>query len=221
MTLQVIGAGLGRTGTFSLKLALEHLGAGPCYHMMEVAAHPEHSAFWLAANRGESVDWQLIFASYSATVDWPACAFWRDLLTSYPDARVILTVRDSAGWYSSFCETILARVENLPPLASPAMRALYELGNEIILQRTFRGSAADKGLAIDIFEAHNSSVIAAVEARRLLVFNVADGWEPLCRFLELPVPGIDFPKVNPRAEFSSTLRAQIGSPARKPGPRRS
>ena len=221
VTLKIIGAGLGRTGTLSLKLALEQLGAGPCYHMLEGAAHPEHSDLWLAADRGESIDWQRIFAGYPAAVDWPACAFWRELLASYPDARVILTLRDSAVWYASFCETILARLESLPPLASPAMRALYDLGNEIILRRTFRGSAADRRLAIDMFEAHNSSVIAAVDARRLLVYDVAQGWEPLCSFLELPLPVSAFPNVNPRDEFSSSLRARMDGPGRRLKPARS
>jgi hypothetical protein len=188
--------------------------------MMEVAAHPEHSALWMAADRGEPVDWQRIFAGYSAAVDWPACAFWRELLAAYPDARAILTLRDGASWYASFRETILARLESLPPVASPAMRALYELGNEIILRRTFNGSAANMRHAIDIFEAHNSSVIAAVEARRLLVYDVADGWEPLCRFLELPAPESAFPLVNPRTEFSSALRAHVGGPGRKLKPKR-
>ena len=221
MTLRIIGAGLGRTGTLSLKLALEQLGAGPCYHMMEVAAHPEHSAIWLAADRGESVDWQQIFAGYSSAVDWPACAFWHELLAAYPDARVILTLRDGESWYASFRETILTRVENLPPIASPAMRALYELGNEIILRRTFRGSAADMSRAIEIFDAHNASVLAAVETRRLLVYDIADGWEPLCRFLGLPVPQSAFPNVNPRAEFSSALRERLGGPGRRLKPARS
>jgi hypothetical protein len=220
MTLRIIGAGLGRTGTLSLKLALEQLGAGPCYHMMEVAVHPEHSALWLAADRGEPIDWQRIFAGYTSAVDWPACAFWRELLAAYPEARAILSLRDSASWYASFRETILARVESLPPLASPAMRALYELGNEIILRRTFGGSAADMPRAVEVFEAHNSAVIAAVEPGRLLVFDVADGWEPLCRFLDVPVPAGEFPRVNPRTEFSSGLRARVGGPGRKLKPKR-
>jgi len=221
MTLRIIGAGLGRTGTLSLKLALEQLGAGPCYHMLEVAGHPEHAALWLAADRGELIDWQRIFADYSAAVDWPACVFWRELLLAYPDARAILTVRDGASWYMSFRETILERVENLPPLASPAMRALYDLGHALILRRTFRGCAADMRRAIEVFEAHNAAVVATVGAERLLVYDVADGWEPLCRFLELPVPDEPFPKVNPRADFSSALRTRVGGAGRSLKPTRS
>jgi hypothetical protein len=215
MTLRIIGVGLGRTGTMSLKLALEQLGFGPCYHMMEVAAHPKHASLWMDANRGDSIDWQRIFAGYSAAVDWPTCAFWRELLPVYPDARVILTVRDAASWYTSFRETILARVESLPPLASPSMRALYELGNAIILRRTFRDSAADMSRATAIFEEHNAEVVAAVETRRLLVYDVADGWEPLCLFLAVPIPESEFPKVNPRTEFVSALRSRVGGAGRR------
>lgn len=221
MTLRIIGAGLGRTGTMSLKLALEQLGFGPCYHMLEVAAHPEHAALWMDANRGDPIEWQRIFAGYSATVDWPACAFWRELLAAHPDARVVLTLRDTASWYTSFRDTILARVESLPPLASPSMRALYELGNAIILRRTFRDSAADMSRATAIFEEHNAAVIAAVDTRRLLVYDVADGWEPLCRFLDVPIPEAPFPKVNPRDEFVSALRSRVGGAGRKLKPTRS
>ena len=148
MSLRIVGAGFGRTGTLSLKLALEQLGIGACYHMMEIPKQPEHAALWLAASRGERVAWDEIFAGYSAAVDWPSCVLWRELLRAYPDARVILTVRDAASWYASFRETILPRLENLPPVASPAMHALYDLGREVILRRTFGGRAGDASHAI-------------------------------------------------------------------------
>ena len=120
MTLRIVGAGFGRTGTMSLKLALEELGFRACYHMTELAAHPEHAPLWLALTRGERVDLEQIFAGYAAAVDWPACTLWRELLAAYPDARVILTVRNPVDWYESFSRTILARSENLPPIAEPA-----------------------------------------------------------------------------------------------------
>ena len=220
MTLQIIGAGFGRTGTSSLKMALEQLGLAPCYHMLEVAARPEHSALWLAADRGELVDWGKMFAAYSAAVDWPACVFWRELLVEYPEARVILTVRDPATWYASFRDTILARLESLPPIESPAIRALYEVSNQLILQRTFRGMAADEHRAIAALEAHNAAVIATVEPHRLLVYDVADGWTPLCVFLGVSVPANEFPHLNPRAEFSADLRGRAPDVRRKLKPTR-
>jgi Sulfotransferase domain len=221
MTLRIIGAGFGRTGTSSLKVALEQLGFRPCYHMLEVTARPEHAALWLAAEGGESIDWKNLLAGYAATVDWPACIFWRELLAQYPEARVILTVRDAAGWYASFRDTILARAESLPPIASPAIIALYELSKRLILQRTFRGAAGDERRAIEALEAHNAAVIATVEPQRLLVYDVADGWEPLCAFLGLPVPTDAFPHLNPREEFSAELRSRTTGERRRVTPTRS
>lgn len=209
MTLRVLGAGFGRTGTVSLQRALEQLGVGPCYHMFEVAKHPEHAPAWLAAVRGARVDWRALLAGYAAAVDWPACVLWRELTAEYPEARVILTVRDSASWYASFRETILPRVENLPPIASLAMRALYDVGREVILRRTFAGGAADAASAIAAYEAHNAEVVAALEGPRLLVYDVAQGWEPLCRFLGVPAPEAPFPHVNARAEFTDALRGGV------------
>ena len=215
MSLQIIGAGFGRTGTSSLKVALEQLGFTPCYHMLELTVRPEHCALWLAADRGERIHWDTIFAGYMAAVDWPACVFWRELLVEYPEARVILTVRDAASWYASFRETILARAESLPPVTSPAIHALYDLSKELILRRTFRGAAGDERRAIEALEAHNAEVIAAVEPQRLLIYDVADGWAPLCAFLGLAVPAESFPHLLPRTEFSAELRSRTAGPRRK------
>jgi Sulfotransferase domain len=93
MALRVIGAGFGRTGTHSLKLALEQLGFAPCHHMYEVRAHPEQLAFWQAAARGELPDWDEVFAGFAAQVDWPGARFWRELAEHFPHAKVILSVR--------------------------------------------------------------------------------------------------------------------------------
>jgi hypothetical protein len=218
VSLQIIGAGFGRTGTSSLKIALEQLGFAPCYHMLEVAARPQHCALWLAADRGERVDWNEILGGYAAAVDWPTCVFWRELLAEYTQARVILTVRDAAAWYASFRDTILARAESLPPVSSPAIHALYDLSKQLILQRTFRGVAGDERRAIAALEAHNAEVVATVEPRRLLVYDVADGWEPLCAFLGVPVPVASFPHVNPRTEFSAELRSRTARARRKVTP---
>jgi hypothetical protein len=218
MPLQIIGAGFGRTGTSSLKVALEQLGFKPCYHMLELTVRPEHCALWFAADRGARIHWETIFAGYVAAVDWPACVFWRELLVAYPDARVILTVRDAASWYASFRETILARAESLPPVTSPAIHALYDLSKELILRRTFRGAAGDERRAIEALEAHNAEVIAAVEPRRLLIYDVADGWAPLCAFLGLQVPAESFPHLLPRAEFAAELRSRTAGQRRKVTP---
>ena len=210
MTLRIMGTGFGRTGTMSLKLALEELGFRACYHMTELAAHPEHAPLWLALTRGERVDLEEMFAGYAAAVDWPACTLWRELLAVYPDAHVILTVRNPVDWYESFSRTILARSENLPPLASPNIRALYELSREVILRQTFGGRANDANHAISIYNAHNAAVTAAVPAEKLLVYDVVSGWGPLCEFLRLAVPDQPFPRANAGDGFGLSLRESVG-----------
>jgi hypothetical protein len=218
MTLRIVGAGFGRTGTMSLKLALEDLGVGACYHMTELAAHPRHAPLWLALARGERIDLEEIFAGYAAAVDWPVCALWRELLAAYPDARVILTVRDPAEWYDSFSRTILARSENIPPLVSPSILALYDLSREVILRQTFGGRANDATHAIGVYNAHNAAVSAAVPAGKLLVYDVVSGWDPLCEFLGLAVPDRPFPRANSGDGFGLSLRESVGARRRKVTP---
>lgn len=202
MALQVIGAGFGRTGTLSLKGALETLGMGPCYHMVEVIANPSHVAPWRAATRGDPVDWDALFAGYGATVDWPACAFWRELLAHWPDAKVILTVRDPQRWHRSVMQTIYhALTAELPPDAPQTLREHRRMIQELVLERTFDGRLEDPDHAIAVYERHNAQVRREVPPERLLVFEVAEGWAPLCRFLGRPEPSEPFPRVNSGDEF--------------------
>ncbi|HEY9183049.1 MAG TPA: sulfotransferase [Gammaproteobacteria bacterium] len=207
MTLQVLGVGFGRTGTLSLKAALETLGIGPCYHMVEVAARPKDAPIWAAAARGEAVDWRALLAGFAAVADWPATAFWRELLAAFPTARVVLTVRDSTAWHASFRDTVLDKASGPPPPQDSALRAVYDLTRELILDGVFGGRAADVVAAISTYEAHNRAVIESVPPERLLVFDPATGWEPLCRFLARPVPPVPFPHLNTRAGF---LREYLG-----------
>ena len=212
MTLAILGAGFGRTGTLSLKAALETLGFAPCYHMVEVARHPEHAAVWAGARRGERVDWRSFFAGYAAAVDWPAAAFWRELTSTFPLARVILTVRDSAAWYASFHATIVERSAGLAPPGDSPLRAIYDLTQELILDGVFGGRAADEDHARAVYDAHISTVCESVPRERLLVYDVAAGWEPLCAFLERPIPSEPFPHLNTRSGF---LRDYLGSGSRR------
>jgi hypothetical protein len=214
--LQVIGAGFGRTGTLSLKAALEQLGAGPCYHMTEVFQHPEHLPIWEAATGGEPVDWEALFAGYHATVDWPAAAFYDRLVARYPEAKVLLSVRDPLRWYESVANTIyqasrLARAEPLPN-DDPAIQSRRRAGqmiNALIWQGTFGGAFEDRERAIAIYEAHNRAVQERVPAHRLLVFDVRDGWDPLCRFLGAPIPAdTPFPHLNDSASFIEMTRGR-------------
>lgn len=214
--LQVIGAGFGRTGTLSLKAALERLGAGPCYHMTEVFQHPDHLPVWEAATRGEPVDWDALFAGYHATVDWPAAAFYDRLMEHYPQAKLLLSVRDPLRWYDSVMNTIyqvsrLARAGQLPS-EDPAFQSRRRAGqmiNALIWQGTFGGAFEDRERAIAIYEAHNRAVQERVPAHKLLVFDVRDGWEPLCRFLGVPTPTDEpFPHLNDSASFQEMTRGR-------------
>lgn len=202
MTLAVVGAGFGRTGTLSLKGALETLGLGPCYHMTEVFAHPKHVPVWRQAAEGGAVDWDTLFAGYAATVDWPACAFWRQLVRHWPTAKVILTVRDPARWYESVSKTIhQAMQRELPDDAPEAAHAHLAMVRRLILEGTFDGRFEDRDHAIAVYEAHNEAVRREVPPARLLVFEVVEGWAPLCRFLDRPEPDASFPRVNSSDEF--------------------
>lgn len=216
--MQVIGAGFGRTGTLSLKVALETLGFGPCYHMLELFEHPEHVLLWQAAAKGEPVDWDTVFAKYQATVDWPGCAFYEQLVQRYPEAKVVLTIRDSERWYESTKNSIyvMHKVSARNRLSSAIfslMRRFNSAGrvvpmiNALIWNGTFGGNFADKNQAITIFERHIQAVKGRIPAENLLVYDVKQGWEPLCQFLHVPVPeGIPFPHLNDRSAFRQRIR---------------
>jgi hypothetical protein len=201
MTIRVIGAGWSRTGTFSLKRALERVGFGPCYHMHEVFAHPEHVALWEAADRGEPVDWHALLSDYAAVSDAPACTFWRELCGAFPEARVILTVRDAREWYASMRSTVVQIMTHPPSGLDARVRRVLEMARQISLERFFQGAFDDRERAIALFQRHNDDVRGAIPPGRLLVYDVASGWEPLCRFLDVPVPQQPFPVTNERASF--------------------
>jgi len=209
MTLSLIGAGFGRTGTLSLKYALEQLGLSRCYHMMEVAEHPEHVALWRGAADGR-VNWDTLFAGYRATVDWPACSFWRPLTAHYPKAKVLLTERDPERWYKSAHATIYQAMTRPLPEDHPA-RPQREMAIELILAKTFGGRFADKNQAISVYERHNEEVKKSLLPERLLVYRVSEGWEPLCAFLGLAVPDDPFPHVNSSEEFRERFRIASGA----------
>lgn len=206
MPLDVIGAGLGRTGTTSLKLALEHLGIARCHHMTEVFHHPETAGLWEAAAEGKPVDWEALLAGYRAAVDWPACHFYRDLARIYPNAKVILTVRDPESWFRSTQATIFGFAD----VAEVAKRPMGGFMLKAILP-TFDGRVHDREHAIAVYERHNAEVRRAIAPERLLVYDVAQGWEPLCRFLGVPIPSESFPHANTTEDFRQRRRV--------PGPR--
>lgn len=195
MPLSVIGAGFGRTGTLSLKLALEQLGFGPCYHMVEVFKDPKAPGRWESAADGQPSDWEEIFAGYASTVDWPAATFYKELADAYPDAKVILTVRDPEAWFASTQATIFAR-----PFQSGPDEAWSRMAVKVVAD-LFDRRMNDKQKLIDTYNRHNETVQRVIPAERLLVYEVSEGWEPLCRFLGVPVPHEPMPRVNSTEEF--------------------
>lgn len=193
MALQVIGAGFGRTGTDSMKSALEQLGLGPCHHMKEVLADPARVELWRWVAAGNIPDWDAAFAGYNSAVDWPSAFYWRVLAAHYPQAKVLLTLRSPESWYKSFSGTILQFVNAGVPAASIAVKLVGE--------RVFGGRAGDRDHAIAVYERNTAEVVAAIPPERLLVYYIGDGWEPLCRFLAKPVPATPFPRSNSGEEF--------------------
>lgn len=206
MALEVIGSGFGRTGTKSLKAALERLGYGPCHHMHEVVENPGQVAHWQALAAGESVDWNTVFAGYRSQVDWPGAHVWRELAETFPDAKVVHTVRPDAQWWSSFNKTIgklMARYAALP--LPPHIRDILAAWNEFAGKTTFGGVLDDEKIALEAYRKRTADVQDALPADRLLVFDVAEGWEPLCAFLGAEVPDEPFPHHNLRADFWEVL----------------
>jgi hypothetical protein len=207
MALKVVGAGFGRTGTLSLKSALEMLGFGPCYHMMEVFSRPEHVTMWHRLAFGHAMDWDLLFRDFGATVDWPAARWWREIASHFPEAKVLLSVRDPEAWYKSMSDTIYQPMKSPPPDGVPEIARLQtEMVRKAILGDTFDNRFEDKAHAIEVFRRHNQEVRDSIDPARLLVFDVREGWAPLCRFLEVPVPGEPFPRLNDTASTQAMIQ---------------
>jgi hypothetical protein len=201
MALEVIGPGFGRTGTNSLKLALEHLGYGPCHHMFEVRDNPEQLPHWERAAAGAKMDWDAVFDGYRSQVDWPGARYWRELVAHYPKAKVVLSVRDPSEWHDSVQATILKFLAARGQHPTPHVNALCEMGHETVDMQVFGGRLAEGDHAVRVFNQHLADIRSTVQPDRLLVVSPRDGWEPLCRFLNVPVPDMPYPKTNSSKEF--------------------
>jgi hypothetical protein len=206
MALRVVGAGLGRTGTASLKQALARLLGAPCYHMVDVFERPADVPIWRAAARGEPTDWTRLFEGYAAAVDWPASAFWEQIADAFPDAIILLSTRDPAEWWESASQTIFAPRDGGPPV--PGFR---EMVDEVLSAR-FTRERTDRDATIAAFEKHVAHVRATAPKHRLVEWSVADGWGPLCAALKLPVPEEPFPRTNTREEWRARAAARPPSP---------
>jgi hypothetical protein len=210
MALKVIGAGLGRTGTMSLKYALEHLGFGKSYTIQDLFARPEHVRVWDAARQGKPVDWDSLFTGYQSTVDCPGSAFYESLMKHYPDAKVILTVRDPERWYDGMRQSLYYLKQAYPPwlaFFAPRMGRLRRFFDALIWETAFSGRFDDRLYAIDQYVKASEAIKQSVPPERLLVYDLRDGWAPLCTFLEVPVPaGRPLPHLNDGSEFRERIR---------------
>lgn len=195
MTLKVIGAGFGRTGTDSMREALTILGFGPCHHMFEVIAREEQKKRWRALAQGAAPDWNQLFKGYASCMDWPSAYYWRELIDIYPEARVILTWRTAESWWSSFESTVLNGIGKTNDPAS--------VGVALIANMVFDGHPEDRDRAIAAYEANVEAVKASVPPERLLVHTLGDGWAPLCAHLGVAVPKQPYPSRNSAAAFQA------------------
>ena len=206
MVLEVIGAGLGRTGTMSLKYALEELGFGPCHHMYEVVGDPMCWPFWTRAFAGEDVDWEEGYKGYCSAVDDPTTCFYAQLAERYPEAKVILTHRDPDRWFdsaqnSALSDAALEYLENETPETKPLNDLLAPMGWDPRDPRTH-----DREYMLNWFKSHVEEVKRTIAPERLLVFQVSEGWDPLCHFLGVDVPESTFPHVNTTEQFLTMVR---------------
>jgi hypothetical protein len=205
MALKIIGAGMGRTGTASLKVALEALNMGHCYHMTEVLKNPEYTQYWINAAEGNA-DWDKIYRGYSATVDNPGCNYWKELSAYYPDAKVILTTRDANKWFDSTNETIhsveFARFMKNSPFGEMVQKTMWD---------RMENRMQDREYMVEFFNKRTAEIIDSIDAERLLVYKVSDGWAPLCEFLDVPVPNLEYPRINSRNETKELLANLMAS----------
>ena len=205
--MQVIGAGVGRTGTYSLKLAINRLGLGPCHHMEAVLQDMAHHVPLCNQAVEDRADWAAIYRGYASAVDWPTACFFRELHRAYPEAKFVLTVRDPDKWADSFSATIQKLVRDRDH-APADKQAWLEMANRVIARTGFPEDMGQEQLA-RAYVAHNEAVKAAIPSGQLLVFQVKDGWGPLCEFLGVDVPDEDFPRTNHRAEFWDRVTGKI------------
>jgi hypothetical protein len=211
MSLRVVGAGLGRTGTHSLKIALEQLLGGPCYHMFEVMEHPADIQHWQAAAEGQMPDWAALFANYRAAVDWPVASYWQELAGAFPDAIVLLSVRPTDGWWNSANQTIWA-VMRRPDPPDPMPQAQLRMVRTMLATR-FTPDWGNEKEARAAYQRHNELVRMTIPSQRLVEWRPGDGWDPLCRALGVPIPPDPFPHANTTDDFRAMAGLTGAEPA--------
>lgn len=201
MTLSVINAGFGRTGTMSIKMALEELGLGPCHHMEAVFSDSSQLPSWQKVVDGGSAKWGEVFRGYNTAVDWPSAHYWKELADFYPESKVLLSIRSPESWWESYSSTIKKLLERVDEIPEEYPRSVIKMANKIINEQTFGGFFNNKEHVLSAFNKRIVDVKQVIPDHRLLVFEVTEGWSPLCEFLGVPIPESDFPHSNSKVEF--------------------
>ncbi|MEO7961948.1 MAG: sulfotransferase family protein [Ginsengibacter sp.] len=217
MSIKIIGAGLPRTGTNTLKESLEKLGFVKTYHMKELLVHPENLHHWLTLKETGTTNWDELYSGYQATVDFPAYPWYKEHMARYPDAKVILTVRPFEKWYTSVYSTIWkAGPQTLPEKLKMMSKLIFnsrlrsvincvKFSKGMIFQNHFEGKFEDKAYTEKLFNKYIEDVKAYVPADKLLVFDVSEGWGPLCKFLNVSEPAEPIPHLNKKENFKQML----------------
>lgn len=205
MALEIIGAGFGRTGTYSLKAALERLGYGPCHHMSEVINDTGQIKAWSKVAQGHP-DFDAIFSGFRSAVDFPVSAYWQEVLAAKPGAKVILSHRDAEDWYGSFSQTILPLIMERDSWPKDKV-SWFEMIETVIIGKALGGHTDREGI-LKAYRANEAAARDLLAQGKALVFNVRDGWEPLCHFLDADIPDSPFPKTNARADFFSSVKSK-------------
>lgn len=208
LSLLIVGAGFGRTGSDSMRAALNMLGFGPCHHMHEVRPSEAQIEIWYRIAMGETPDWEAVFKGFRSSLDWPSVAFWREILDANPGAKLLLTRRPVEAWFKSFSGTILPILLELEQIPEDKRSHEVQMLLAIVRDRCFGGNVHDEGHMKAVYEAYNAEVEAAVPEGRRLTFTAGDGWEPLCAWLGVAVPEEPFPFGNTTAEFQAAVERE-------------
>lgn len=209
--MKLINTGLGRTGTTSLKAALEILGFSPVYHTTDLLISPKDIDVWEATLQGQAVDWRAFFAKYEVA-DFPAALFYKEIINAHPEAKVMISVRDPEKWFAS-ASGMLDQLDSIN-LPIPHVQRVKRFMNTYAVNGLFEGRAKDKEFMVQFFEKHVEGVKQFVPADRLLIYNVIEGWQPLCDFMGVAVPQQPFPHENSGSgfkEFATKLLARVRS----------
>jgi hypothetical protein len=169
--------------------------------MFEVRDNPAKLPDWEALARGECVDWDKVFSGYRCQVDWPGARYWRELAKHFPEARVILTVRDPDDWFDSVQKTIVPFLSARGKHPAPHVNAIAEMGYELVNRQVFHERMSDRRHATRVFKDHIAEVQSKIAPERLLTFDLRAGWDPLCEFLGVDRPDTPFPKSNSSKQF--------------------